>query len=123
MGKKILIFSMTFYPKPIGGAEVAIKEITDRISPDDIEFHLISLRFDSNVPKEEKVGNIQVHRIGLTQPGADAVDFKKFPLHLNKALYQFWAYHKAKALHQEHDFDAIWGMMAHSTAVPCGFFK
>ena len=30
--KKILIFSLAYYPKHIGGAEVAIKEITDRMA-------------------------------------------------------------------------------------------
>src|SRR3989344_1140194 len=32
--KRILIFSLVYYPKFVGGAEVAIKEITDRISSD-----------------------------------------------------------------------------------------
>lgn len=121
--KKILIFSMTFFPKPVGGAEIAIKEITDRIDPSDIEFHLISLRFDSNVPKMERFGNITVHRIGFAKAGAEATDFKHFPLHLNKALYQFWAVWKAWRLHRTHSFDGVWGMMAHSTGVPCGIFK
>lgn len=114
---------MTFYPKPVGGAEVAIKEITDRISPEDIEFHLVSLRFDSNVPKYERFGNIHVHRIGLTKPGAEAADFKTFPLHLNKAIYQFASVWHAWRLHRKYHFDAIWGMMSHSTGVPCGIFK
>ena len=32
MRKKILIFSLAYYPKHIGGAEIAIKEITYRLS-------------------------------------------------------------------------------------------
>ena len=63
--KKILIFSLAYYPNFVGGAEVAIKEITDRISPEDFEFHMITLRFDSRLPKTEKIGNIFVHRIGF----------------------------------------------------------
>jgi hypothetical protein len=48
--KKVLIFSLAYFPKHVGGAEVAIKEITDRIS--DIEFHMVTNRFDSTLPKE-----------------------------------------------------------------------
>jgi len=51
--KKILIFSITYYPSYVGGAEVAIKEITDRNK--DIEFHMVTLRFDRNLPKKEKI--------------------------------------------------------------------
>ena len=58
--KKILIFSLAYFPH-VGGAEIAIKEITDRI--DDIEFHLITLRFE-NEQQEERMGNVLVHRIG-----------------------------------------------------------
>jgi len=59
--KKILIFSLAYYPQ-VGGAEVALKEITDRIP--DIEFHLLTLRFNAADVAEEKIGNIFVHRIG-----------------------------------------------------------
>ncbi len=58
--KRILIFSLAYYPH-VGGAEVALKEITDRIS--DIEFHMITLNFGGE-PREEKIGNIFVHRVG-----------------------------------------------------------
>ena len=51
--KKILIFSLAYYPNFVGGAEVAIKEITDRLSPEEFEFHLVTLRFDSSLPKTE----------------------------------------------------------------------
>jgi len=66
MPKKILIFSLAYYPKHVGGAEVALKEITDRIDPAHIEFHMVTNRFDSTLPKTEKVGNVLVHRIGIT---------------------------------------------------------
>ena len=59
--KKILIFSLSYFPL-IGGAEVAIKEITDRIS--DFEFDMITMRFDKSHPKFERVGNVNVYRVG-----------------------------------------------------------
>ena len=119
--KKILIFSMSYYPYFVGGAEVAIKEITDRIS--NIEFHMVTLRFDSNLPKEEKIGNVVVHRIGFSKPNPSPEDLKKFPLHFNKHLYQVLAFFEAKRLHRKYSFDATWAMMAHSTGIPAGMFK
>lgn len=119
--KKILIFSLVYYPKHVGGAEVAIKEITDRIS--DIEFHMVTLRMDSMLPAMEQVGNVFVQRIGFTKPNPGMADLKKFPLHLNKFLFQFTAFLKAASLHRKYKYDTVWGMMAHSTGVPAGLFK
>lgn len=119
--KKVLIFSLAYFPKHVGGAEVAIKEITDRIP--DIEFHMVTNRFDSTLPTVEKIGNVLVHRIGITTQNPTMGDLKKFPLNLNKPLYQFWAAWKAWRLHREHHFDATWAMMAHSTGVPAALFN
>ena len=121
--KKVLIFSLVYYPKHVGGAEVAIKEITDRIDPSEIEFHMVTLRMDSTLPAVEKVGNILVHRIGFAKPNPTMADLRKFPLHLNKFLFQFAAPFKAASLRRKYSYDAIWGMMAHSTGVPAGLFK
>lgn len=121
--KKILIFSLSYYPKYVGGAEVAIREITDRIKPTDIEFHMVTLRYDSSLPEVEQIGNVLVHRIGFTRENPTPRDLKKWPLHLNKYLYQFLAYRRAHALHLEHQYDSVWSMMAHSTAVPTALFN
>lgn len=121
--KKVLIFSLNYYPRFIGGAEVAIKEITDRIAPEDIEFHLIALHLDSNIPKEEKIGNVIVHRIGMTRKNPSIAALQTFPLKWTKYWYQFAAARAAGRLHREHHFDAIWAMMAHSCGIPAGIFK
>ena len=123
MSKKILIFSGAYYPKHIGGAEVAIKEITDRLSPSDYEFHLVCNRYDSTLPKVEQIGNVKVHRIGIAIKNPQMADLRKLPLHLNKLLFQWLAFRKAKQLHKTHQFDGIWAMMAHSCGVPAGTFK
>ena len=120
--KKILIFSLGYYPH-IGGAEVAIKEITDQSSAEEFEFHLICNRYDSTLEKLEQVGNICVHRIGITTKNPTMGDLSKFPLHLNKLLFQWLAFRKAKQLHKREQFNAIWAMMAHATGVPAGKFK
>ncbi|OGG40607.1 hypothetical protein A2118_02015 [Candidatus Kaiserbacteria bacterium GWA2_50_9] len=121
--KKILIFSLMYYPNFVGGAEVAIKEITDRISPEDFEFHMITLRFDSLLPKTEKIGNVFVHRIGFSRPSPTIGDLKKFPLFLNKYWFQFMTAFAASRLHHTYHFDGIWAMMAHSCGIPAGIFK
>ncbi len=119
--KKVLIFSLAYFPKHVGGAEVSVKEITDRIP--DIEFHMVTNRFDSTLPRVEKVGNVLVHRIGLTAHNPTMADLKKFPLHLNKILFQFLAVIKAQLLHRTYAYDAIWALTAHSSGVPAALFK
>ena len=123
MKKKILIFSLGYYPLPVGGAEVALKEITDRISPDEYEFHMVANRYNSEAPKEEQIGNVLVHRIGLTTKDPDIADLRKLPLHLNKLFFQWNGFWAAKKLHKQYQFDGIWAMMAHSTGVPAARFK
>lgn len=99
--KKILIFSLAYFPKHIGGAEIAIKEISDRIDPLDIEFHLITQRFEESLPRQEKVGNVRVHRVGS---GAS---------YISKILFVPRAAVTGLRLHREHRFDAGWAMMSY----------
>ena len=119
--KKVLIFSLAYFPKHVGGAEIAIKEITDRIS--DVEFHIVCCRFDSTLPKVEKIGNVLVHRIGITTQNPAMSDLRKWPLHLNKFLFQFLAPLKGALLHRKNRYDALWAMMPHSSGVPAAIFK
>jgi len=62
--KKILIFSTAYCPF-VGGAEVAVKEITDRLG-EDFEFDMITARLDNSLPRYEKIGNVDVHRVGFS---------------------------------------------------------
>ena len=121
--KRMLIFSLAYYPKHVGGAEAAIKNITDRIDPSEIEFHMVTNRFDSTLPEVEQVGNVLVHRIGIATKSPEMKDLRTFPLHLNKGLFQLTAAGKASALHKKYSYDAVWSMMAHSTGIPGGLFK
>ena len=100
--KRILIFSLA-YPPFIGGAEIAIKEITDRIS--DISFDLVTLRLDSNTPAFEKVGNVSVYRVGFAKRAPSMKDLVSFPWYLMKVLYPLLACAKARALHREKEED------------------
>lgn len=120
--KRVLIFSLNYFPY-VGGAEVAIKEITDRIPASEIEFHMIASHMDSTLPRVEKVGNVLVHRIGFAKHKPNIRDLRKFPLHLNKYYFQIASYWKARELQKQYRYDAIWAMMAHSCAIPAGMFK
>lgn len=110
--KRVLIFSLTYYPY-VGGAEIAIKEITDRIDSKDIEFHMVTNRFDSTLPKVEKVGNVLVHRIGfaLRNTGISKIHHPFF--YLVKILYVPLATLKALHLRRDYKFDGWWAMMAY----------
>ncbi|MBI1755215.1 glycosyltransferase family 4 protein [Candidatus Azambacteria bacterium] len=109
--KKILIFSLAYVPF-MGGAEVAIEEITNRISHADFSFDMITLRFDANLPRYEKIGNVHIHRIGFTKWGA-----------MNKYLFPFTACFKAWRLHRKNEYDGIWAMMANYAGFAALFFK
>jgi len=122
MVKRILFFSLTYFPF-IGGAEVAIKEVTDRISSDDYHFDMITLRFDSNLPKFERVGNVDIFRIGFGYRGAKIEDFKKFPLVLNKYFYPFMALVAAVVLHRRKSYQAVMTVITGYASFGALFFK
>ena len=109
---KILIFSIAYHPI-IGGAEIAIKETTDRISPQEIEFDMITLRFDNKSPRFEKIGNVNVHRIGFTKDNPTSSDLLRFPMYLNKIFFPLTASLKAVALHKKRKYNASWAMMSY----------
>ena len=69
------------------------------------------------------MGNVFVHRIGITTTEPSMSDLRRSWLHVNKPLYQFLAVWKAHKLHKKFKFDGIWAMMAHSTGVPATLFK
>ena len=121
--RKILIFSLVYYPKFIGGAEVAIKEITDRIDPHEIEFDMVTLRLDSKLSKYEKIGNINVYRVGWSADQKTSSDSLPWYLHLNKYAFLLTGFIKAISLHKKNKYDAIWSMMATYNSFAAIIFK
>lgn len=121
--KKILIFSLTYHPY-VGGAEIAIKEITDRLSPGDYQFDMVTLRFDSRLPVFERRGNVDIHRIGWTA-FAPKVSDRRLPLQLTlaKILFPFTSFWKARALHRAERYDMVWAMMSNHAAFGALLFK
>ena len=101
--KRVLIFSLAYAPF-VSGAELAVKEITDRIK--DIDFDLITLRFNRKWPKSEKIGNVNVYRIGG-----------------GKLFFPFFAFWKARQLHKKNGYDSVWSIMANRAGFAALFFK
>ena len=121
--KRVLIFSLAYYPDVVSGAEVAIKEITDRISSEEVNFDMVTLRYDSTLPAFERVGNVNVYRIGIAISGPNIADLSKFPLSINKYLFPIIASRKARKLHREKHYDGMWAMMANYAGFAAFFFK
>jgi glycosyltransferase involved in cell wall biosynthesis len=120
--RRVLIFSLTYHPY-IGGAEVAIREITDRLGADYV-FDMVTLRFDSTLPAVEKIGNVTVHRIGFSVPRPSVSD-RSMPilLKLAKALFPFTALFRALSLRRKNSYDFVWAMMANQAGFAALFFK
>lgn len=95
--RRILVLSTAYYPF-VGGAEIAIKEITDRLSPD-FDFDLITARFDKKLPTFEKIGSVNVHRIGF---GHNIFD---------KLALPFLGAIKIYKLNKKNNYFCIWAMM------------
>ncbi len=121
--KRVLIFSFAYYPRFVGGAEVAIKETTDRISPSDVEFDLVTLRLDSRLPEVEKIGNVTVYRVGWTTRHEFSTDSLPWYLHLNKYAFLITGTMKALALHKTRRYDALWSLMATYSSFAAVIFK
>jgi glycosyltransferase involved in cell wall biosynthesis len=121
--KRVLIFSLTYHPY-VGGAEIAIKEITDRISPSEYQFEMITLRFDRNLPRVETIGSITVHRIGFTA-NAPKISDRSMPLSckIAKILFPFTSFFKALSLNSSHRYDMVWAMMANYAGFGALLFK
>lgn len=101
--RHIMIFSTAYFPY-VGGAEVAIRELTKRMS--DYEFDLITARFDKELPQQEMIDNVRVHRIGWGSK------FDKVLLPFLGTLYVLKHIKK-------YPIDIFWGVMAtYATGIP-----
>ncbi len=102
---KVLIFSTAYLPF-IGGAELAIKEITARLLPVDFSFDLITLNLDRKQKPEEQIGNIRVIRLACS-----------------KLFFPIAAFVRARKLHRKNPYDAVWSIMASHGGFAGLFFK
>jgi glycosyltransferase involved in cell wall biosynthesis len=123
MQKRVLIFSLAYFPDLIGGAEIAVKEITDRITNNEYQFDMITWRSNNQLPKVEKMGNITVYRIGFGKNKPDLSELSRFPLLLNKYLFPFLSVIKAIQLNISNKYDIIWSVMANYAGFGAMFYK
>jgi glycosyltransferase involved in cell wall biosynthesis len=119
--KKVLIFAVAYHPF-VGGAEIAVQEITKRLYSA-FDFHLITLRIDKRLPKEEKIGDISVYRIGWGRGEAKFKAATSLALTCSKYLFPFWASLKASRLHKKENFSFTWSIMASYSGFAALFFK
>jgi len=104
---RILIFSTAYLPL-VGGAEIAVKEITDRI--DAYEFDLITARINPKLPQFERLGKINVHRLG-------------FGIKLDKFLLPIFGLVKAITLDNRFNYQLTWSIMASQASIAAAFLK
>jgi glycosyltransferase involved in cell wall biosynthesis len=102
---RILIFSLAYFPF-IGGAEIAVKEITDRIG-DRFDFDLVTYKFNKEWRDFEKIGNVNVYRVKCA----------------NKFFFVFKSWLLAKKLNKENNYFATWSIMAAYAGFSALFFK
>jgi len=119
MARKALIFSLAYYPHLVGGAEVAVKEITDRISPDEIEFDMVTLYAGES--RFERIGNVNVYRVGphIRLRGTTVPSIS----YIIKFQYIALAFIKSLWLHRKRSYDFTWSVMASFNAFSALFFK
>src|SRR3989344_1989137 len=101
--KRLLIFSLAYQPF-VGGAEVAVKEITDRLP--DYDFDLLTVNLDRQQKAAEKIGAVSVYRSNSP-----------------KYFFPLAAYRLAVKLHQKNKYDAIWSIMANQAGLAAALFK
>ena len=106
MASKIIIFSTAYYPF-VGGAEVAVKEITDRLL--NHEFIMLTARMNSDLAKKEQIGNILVYRLGFGIPTLD------------KLILPFTSVWKAYQINKKKPV-IIWSIMASYNAFGALFY-
>lgn len=95
MKKQALIFSTAYFPM-VGGAEVAMKEVTDRLP--DWDLHVFCARIRPGLISEERWGNVTVHRFGFGHP------IDKYLLPLLAAPVAAWKFRASKPI--------VWSLLA-----------
>ena len=105
---RVLIFSLAYFPL-VGGAEIAVKEITDRLG-DVFDFDLVTLQFNEDWPKEEKMGPTRVFRL-------------KKGFILPKLLFPLKAAILAQKLYSRRPYCLVWSIMAAYAGLAGLFFK
>jgi glycosyltransferase involved in cell wall biosynthesis len=108
MKPRILIYSTAYYPL-VGGAEVAVKEITDRLG-DQYDFDLITAKINRGFDRVERIGNITVYRLG-------------WGMAFDKIWLAIYGSNFGLRLHKKNHYQAIWAIMASFGGFAASSFK
>ena len=111
----IAVFSLAYYPFE-GGAEVAIREIADRLP--DFNFLIFTYKFNRNWLHKERKNNTEIVRVGKGKSGE-----KYYGRIWNKIAYIFYAWQGAEKAHKEARIEMIWAVMASYGAIAALLFK
>ncbi len=104
--RKILILTTAYLPQ-IGGSELAIKNITDRLP--EFKFDLITSRFSPDAQAHEKIGQVDVYRVGNS--------LSRFSFLLPKNFLPIAVFLKARRLiTQQGEYDLIHAYQASQAA-------
>jgi glycosyltransferase involved in cell wall biosynthesis len=106
---RILIFATNYLPS-IGGAELALREITDRLG-NDFSFDLVTAKHSFKLAPEEQIGAIRVYRVGW---GISWLD---------KLFLALWGHRKAADIYKNQKYDAILSLQASYGGIAAYFFK
>lgn len=109
----IAVFSFAYAPFE-GGAEVAIREITQRLPV--FFFTIFTAKFDVKNSSKELSENVEILRLGKGSSRRYGALFKKI-------AYIFQAWQEAERQHQRRRFDLIWVVMASYGGIAALLFK
>ncbi len=104
---RIAVFAPSYHPIE-GPAELAVKEITDRLLAYEIDLFVAKMK--PGLARKETIGNVTVRRLGMGNKW-------------DKYLLPILASRKAKQLHKSQDYQAAWGIMASYGAVAAALFS
>ncbi len=99
--RKILILATSYLPL-IGGAELAVKDLTDRLP--DFSFDLVTSRSFSDLPEAERIGNVNIFRVGNQSA--------KLNLFLPKNFLPLAIFFKARQLLSLNNYDLVYVLQA-----------
>jgi len=108
MAKRILIFSTNYLPH-IGGAEVAVREITSRLSSE-YQCDIVVPKISPSLARVERMGVVTIYRVG-------------FGLAIDKFIFPFLGFLKARSLHKHTPYSYIWSIMASQASIAASFFR
>lgn len=104
---KIIIFIPGYLPFA-GPAERAVEELTNRLIAYD--FDLITAKFKRDIPAQEKIGRVNIYRLGWGSK------FDKYLLPVLAAI-------KATKLNKKNNYAVAWGIMASYGSLAALFFS